>query len=177
MVRFALVAALMVTPAFATDTPYAGQQNRAVSTFSEADVEALLSGGGWGLAKPAELNGWPGPRHVLDLAQDLDLSADQEQAIQTLFDDMNAKARALGAALIEKERNLDLAFESGEIDPATLQQLLSASEAIRGELRATHLSAHLATAPILSRHQRVIYSRLRGYDAGTDGHNDHSGHN
>ena len=35
-----------------------------------------------GLALAGELNGYPGPKHVLELAAELDLSEDQRRAVQ-----------------------------------------------------------------------------------------------
>lgn len=170
-------AALAAMPALASDAPYAGQQDRPVASLSADDMAALLSGEGWGLAKPAELNGWPGPRHVLDLATELELTSAQVQEVQSLFDAMNARARAFGGELIDRERALDKAFEEGDIDQDRLNQLLAASEAARSALRQTHLAAHLATAPILTGHQRMTYAKLRGYNGAESGHSDHNGHN
>lgn len=160
--------------------PYAGQEGRAIAALSEADVAALRAGEGWGLAKPAELNGWPGPRHVLDLAEELGLTEAQRAATQTIFDAMAEEARARGADYIAAEAKLDAAFAEaapGEgPDAAALAALtVEAGEAL-ARLRAAHLEAHLATAPLLSGRQRTLYARLRGYDAGDGGHGAHGGH-
>jgi hypothetical protein len=48
--------------------PYADQQTRSIKSLSEEDIAALLNGEGMGMAKAAELNGYPGPKHVLTLA-------------------------------------------------------------------------------------------------------------
>ena len=53
----------------AIHSPYTGQEARGIKALSQDDIEGLLSGAGTpfgGMAKPAELNGYPGPRHVLD---------------------------------------------------------------------------------------------------------------
>ncbi|NND49256.1 MAG: periplasmic heavy metal sensor [Rhizobiales bacterium] len=171
MIGLVMAFALLSSAVSASDAPYAGQDRRDVSSFSEADVAELLAGAGWGLAKPAELNGWPGPRHVLDLTDKLALAPEQAAKIQTIFEAMNAEARALGAELIAHEQALDAAFESGEIDADRLRAFLSESETVRTKLRQVHLEAHLLTTPILNRHQKMTYRRLRGYSA--DGHNGH----
>ena len=48
-------------------SPYAGEQTRDINALSQEDVDELLRGGGWGLAKAAEMNGMPVsvacPRH------------------------------------------------------------------------------------------------------------------
>ena len=73
-----------------------------VSSLSAEEVEGFLAGKGLGLAKPAELNGYPGPIHALELAAELKLSAEQKQAIQAAYDKMNGKARELGAGLVQR---------------------------------------------------------------------------
>jgi hypothetical protein len=55
-------------------SPYAGQELRDVKALSNADIEAYLAGKGMGYAKAAELNSYPGPKHVLELSKELDLT-------------------------------------------------------------------------------------------------------
>jgi len=40
---------------------YAGQETRAIKSLSSEDIAELRRGGGWGMARAAELNGVPGP--------------------------------------------------------------------------------------------------------------------
>lgn len=52
-------------------SPYAGQEMRDIKSLSDNDVQSLQNGTGeafGGIAKLAELNGYPSPRHVLDMA-------------------------------------------------------------------------------------------------------------
>ena len=58
-------------------TPYAGMQNRAIKSLSDNDIHELRRGGGWGLALSAELNGMPGPAHLLELKDQIPLTSDQ----------------------------------------------------------------------------------------------------
>ncbi|MFZ5963085.1 hypothetical protein ACOXXX_09060 [Thalassococcus sp. BH17M4-6] len=154
--------------------PYAGQDQRAIASLSEQDIEALLAGRGWGFAKAAELNGYPGPSHVLDLAPDLGLSDDQRAQVQAVFDAMQAEARVLGAEYVAAEAALDRGFAEGVIDAETLTDLTADAARIEAQLRAVHLAAHLETAPILTRHQTMLYNQARGY--GDAGHGQHDGH-
>ncbi len=58
-----------------TMSKYIGQENRKIKSLSSEDIESLETGTGdafGGLAKLAELNGYPGPRHVLDLGKEVD---------------------------------------------------------------------------------------------------------
>lgn len=172
-IGLAIAAAQAETPAV---SPYAGEESRAVSSFSKEDMADLRAGRGWGLAKPAELNGYPGPRHVLDLRDQLSLSAEQENKIQAIFDRMQERAKRHGYDLIKHERALDNAFRNGAVGTYELTQLLQSAAATRASLRYVHLVAHLETTVILSRHQRHKYQKLRGYGAGHDGSDHHKHH-
>lgn len=154
--------------------PYAGEETRQIKSLSEKDVEDLRAGRGWGLAKPAELNGYPGPAHVLEAAEELELSAETKAQVQAIFDKMNAEARRLGALYVDAEMQLEQAFSEGTAETEALGLLLAEAEALRASLRQTHLQAHLETAPLLTRHQKMLYGRLRGY--GTGGGHGHGGH-
>ena len=144
-------------------SPYAGEEARAISSLSAGDVSDLLAGKGWGFAKPAELNGYPGPLHVLQLDEKLKLTQEQRVKIQAVFDRMAASARETGAKFVAAERALDSAFKGHAIDEATLAARVAAAETLRTELRRIHLSAHLETTPILTPDQRHAYVMLRGY--------------
>jgi Spy/CpxP family protein refolding chaperone len=143
--------------------PYAGQQTRSIKALSPEDVAGLLNGDGLGMAKTAELNGYPGPAHVLALAEELKLTEAQQVQVRAIFDRMNAEAKRLGAELVERERALDELFALGEITPDQLGTETAAISEIQGRLRSTHLAAHLETKPVLGADQIALYSRLRGY--------------
>ena len=151
------------------DAPYAGLDTREIKALAPEQVEGLRNGEGLGYALAAELNDVPGPRHALDL--DIGLTDEQRAAVQGVFDGMNAEARALGEKLIEAERTLDAAFASGTATPERITALTDRAADIEGRLRAAHLTAHLATEPILTPEQRAAYAAARGY-----GHGNHAGH-
>jgi Spy/CpxP family protein refolding chaperone len=161
--------------ALSNTKPYAGQQERAIASLSQDDIAALEAGQGWGFAKSAELNGYPGPAHILELADELGLSEEQRAQVQAIFERMNAQARALGIRYIEAEAALDVAFADRSVTPGTLAALTQEAGQVRASLRAVHLAAHLEAAPILTRHQTMLYNKARGYDSGA-GHsgNGHS---
>ena len=158
-------AALLLTSAAAANaqTPYAGMQARPIKALSEQQVADLGAGRGMGLALAAELNGYPGPSHLLELADKLDLSTDQRAAIQRLFDSMRAEAIPLGSKLIEQESDLDKQFASHTVTPESLKATTAAVAATQGALRETHLKYHLSTAALLSSGQMQRYAELRGY--------------
>ena len=158
-------AALLLISAAAANaqTPYAGMQTRSIKALSEQQVADLSAGRGMGLALAAELNGYPGPVHVLELADKLDLSADQRASVQRLFDSMKAEALPLGAKLLEQEADLDKQFATHAVTPDSLKASTAAVAATQGALRETHLKYHLSTVAVLSPGQTQRYAELRGY--------------
>lgn len=158
-----------------TGQPYAGQQTREIASLSQADVAALLAGEGWGLALPAELNGYPGPAHVLEAADALGLTGAQRAETQAIFDAMKAEAQALGTQYVRVERHLTEAFRSGTIRPEALAHMTAMSGEVLARLRVAHLSAHLRMKEVLTAEQVAAYDRLRGYGSGgaVQGGHDH----
>lgn len=155
------------------DAPYASQEGRGIKALSNQDVEGYLNGKGMGYAKAAELNGFPGPRHVLDLSQELRLTHDQMNQTRAIFNAMNKEAVHLGVQLIEKERELDKKFADESIDERTLGDLVVDIGVLEGKIRRVHLNAHLEQRKLLNEHQVVRYAELRGYTSiggGTDNH-------
>jgi Heavy-metal resistance len=164
------IAALMLG-AFAlaqqSHSPYAGQETRAIKALSEEAVQALRSGEGMRLAKAAELNHYPGPRHVLDLATPLQLSETQRAETQQIYDRMHREAVRLGVLIIDKERELEDLFATGAVDSQILQSLAQQIAQVQGDLRVAHLQAHIEMKRALSRGQIDTYDALRGYTDST----------
>jgi Spy/CpxP family protein refolding chaperone len=167
----AVAAALILSAvAVSAETPYAGMQGRSIKALSEQQVADLGAGRGMGLALAAELNGYPGPSHVLELADKLDLSADQRASVKAMFDSMKAEAVPLGSKLIEQEATLDRQFASRTITPESLKVLTAAVAETHGQLRETHLKYHLSTVAVLNPGQMQRYAELRGYGSKTMKH-------
>lgn len=171
-VVFAVGATHAQTPSHSAASLYAGQEQRAIKALSADEIRDLAEGRGMGLAKAAELNGYPGPLHVLELAAQLGLDAAQRSATETLRASMSEKARALGARILEAERDLEHAFAERRIDPPSLRSRLAAIAVLQGELRAVHLETHLAQRALLAPEQIARYDALRGYRPA--GHRQHS---
>ena len=175
--RIAISAALLlISVAAYAQTPYEGMQLRPVKALSEQQVADLGAGRGMGLALAAELNGYPGPSHVLELADKLDLSTEQRGSVQGLFDSMTAEAVSLGSRLIEQEADLDQQFASHTVTPESLKASTAAVAATQGVLRETHLKYHLSTVALLSPGQMQRYAELRGYGAQSAPSTEHHRH-
>jgi len=157
-----------------TESPYIEQKSRDIKALSSQEVEGYLNGRGLGYAKAAELNQYPGPRHVLDMARELALTEEQITRSQAIFDAMKTNAIALGKQLVEKEFELDRQFATESIDAATLGLLLSDIGTIQSQIRYVHLRAHLEQKALLSSHQIQQYDQLRGYKTSHNGEHTHS---
>jgi Spy/CpxP family protein refolding chaperone len=155
-------------------SPYSGFEQRPIKALSAQQIADLKAGRGMGLALAAELNGFPGPIHVLELADKLELTAAQRAKIEVLFAAMKAEAVPLGERLIAQEADLDRQFASRTITPASLAAGTEAIGKTQATLRNAHLKYHLATVDVLSPGQTARYAELRGYAAAGPG--PHQGH-
>jgi len=131
-----------------------------------------MRGAGMGYAKAADLNGWPGPLHALEMKDALGLTDTQVRAMTALRREMADRAVPLGRALIEAERALNLLFAAGAPSSAEIEAATARIAGIEGRLRAVHLVTHLRAAPLLTRHQTMLYNRAR--NGGSVGHGGHS---
>jgi Spy/CpxP family protein refolding chaperone len=147
-------------------SPYTGQELRSIKSLSDGEVQDLLAGRGMGLAKTAELNRYPGPAHVLELADRLGLTPDQQARTEALFKRMETDARGVGKVLVDQEAALDRLFASRRITREQLTDMLEEIGRLQGQLRKVHLEAHLAQTEILTPEQVKRYDTLRGYGTG-----------
>jgi len=146
-----------------TKSPYAGEETRGIKSLSLEDIQKYRDGEGMGMAKAAELNHYPGPKHVLQIASDLKLSKEQQGKAQQLYNAMHAKAVRLGKTFVDKEEQLNNSFAGGTIDQLKLAGMLKELGRLQGELRLAHLEAHVQMKTLLSTDQRARYDSLRGY--------------
>lgn len=159
------------TPAMAHSqhAPYAGQENRAIKALSADETKQYLAGAGMGYALAAELNRFPGPMHVLELADKLALTPPQRASTERLMATHKSEARAVGGKLVEAERALDRLFASGKVSEAALAEHVRAVAGLQGEYRLSHLDTHRRMRDILTAEQVRRYDELRGYTGGSHG--------
>jgi Spy/CpxP family protein refolding chaperone len=163
IVIFALMPSIALAQA---PQPYAGLEARAIKALSDQQIADLRAGRGMSLALAAELNGYPGPMHVLELADSLGLSDQQRAKMQDLFAAMKAEAIPLGETLIAQEAELDRQFVQKTVTAASLKAATQVIGTAQAALRETHLKYHLATVEVLSPAQVRQYGALRGYAGG-----------
>lgn len=167
----AVLVALLAGGGCGSHSPYAGEEDREIKALSAQQIDDLLAGRGMGFAMAAELNGYPGPLHVLELADELELTAAQRRETQSIFAAMQRQAQELGRQLVAAERELDRRFGARSIDGPTLATMTAEIARLEGRLRAVHLDAHLQQTELLTADQIERYVELRGYDGGG-----HAGH-
>lgn len=146
-------------------SPYAGEEGRAIKSLSPEDIAELKRGGGWGLAKAAELNGVPGPAHLLELKDAIPLTAEQVAELEAIFARMQQAAIAEGERLIALEAALEAQFRDRSVSEDSLRRQLDEIALTRSRLRFIHLSAHLETPKLLNAEQIERYNALSGYAA------------
>ena len=182
MIRTSIVLALLAVSgpasgqeAHRSHSEYGGEESRAVKSLSPEDIAELRRGGGWGLARTAELNGMPGPVHLLELKDEIALTPEQVEAITGIYERMRAKAIAEGERFLAGEETLEEAFRARTVTEESLREMLGDIERSRARLRFIHLAAHLDTPEILTEAQIARYATLRGYHV-PGGNADHGGH-
>jgi Spy/CpxP family protein refolding chaperone len=146
-------------------SPYAGMHGRQVKALSDQQIADLKAGRGMGLALPAELNGYPGPMHVLEHAGALALTAEQRERTAAMIVSMLGESVPVGEQLIEQEAKLDRLFADRAITPDSLQAATADIGMTQARLRETHLKYHLAMRELLTADQLAKYRELRGYGA------------
>jgi hypothetical protein len=144
-------------------SPYAGQQTRDIKALSEQEIDDLLNARGMALAKAAELNGYPGPLHTIELAADLGLTPDQLRLVSEIRARMERAAIPVGTEIVAVERELDQLFHNGMIVKSRLDAIMARLGTLQGQLRGIHLSAHLETKALLRADQIARYNEVRGY--------------
>jgi hypothetical protein len=149
----------------ASPSAYMGEESRDVKSLAPQEISDYLSGKGMGFAKAAELNGYPGPAHVLEMSAELNLSSEQKVQTEQLFTRMHLRAIAIGQEIVSEERALDRLFASHAITPESLGERLERIGRLQGEVRQVHLAAHIEQTTLLTPAQIEQYRRLRGYDA------------
>ena len=173
MTRILLAASLALSFAGSADAQHdhAGHDHapgehdaRVPAGLTASDAQGLLSGAGLGMARPAEVNGYPGPLHVLELAEPLLLTDEQRATAERLRAEMLAEAVPLGRQLVDAERSLDAVFQSGTATATDVERAVAVAAAVHARLRAAHLRAHVAMRAALEADQIAAYARLRGHE-------------
>lgn len=121
----------------------------------------LQQGRGMGMARVAEVNGYPGPMHVLEHAEALELTDGQIDRSRELMARVRTRAPELGNQIVEAEQRLEAMFAEGSVNAAEMDSLLLQIAELRAHLRSLHMTAHLDQAAVLTEAQIEKYKALR----------------
>jgi len=172
--RLVLAAALLAAvPAFAHDghehggappaaPNYAAPPAREIKALSAQEQRGFTEGENMGMARAAELNGYPGPKMVLEMAQMLKLTPEQMAATRELMTRQKAEVRKLGAELVDAERTLDVVFREHRADEAQVGRLTTQIAQLQGRIRAAHLQTYMGAAALLTPEQMQQYAGMHG---------------
>ena len=169
----ACLAALLVASAMSAAAQHAGQpggqgqaghQGRGHEAMQAREFRNLQQGRGMGMARAAETNGYPGPMHVLEHAEALELTDGQIERTRELIVRVKTRAPELGKQVVDAEKRLQAMFAEGDVNAATMDSLLLEIAELRAHLRSLHLTAHLDQAAVLTEAQIAKYKELRSAD-------------
>jgi hypothetical protein len=171
-IRFAVAVSVMAVSAGCSSAavaqsaqPYSGMESRPIKALSDQQVSDLKAGRGMGLALAAELNGYPGPSHLVELSDQLGLTPEQLSKLKGMFDAMKAETIPIGEQLIVQEEHLDRLFAESLISEQALKEATLGIGEPQAHLRDAHLRYHLQARAILQPFQVRRYAELRGYGA------------
>jgi len=160
----ACLAAFLVAsalPAAAQQAGQPGHQGRGHGAMQAREFRNLQQGRGMGMGRVAEVNGYPGPMHVLQHAEALELAEGQIERSRELMSRVKSRAPELGKQIVDAERRLAAMFAEGGINAAEMDALLLEIAKLRAHLRSLHLTAHLDQAAVLTEAQLLKYKELR----------------
>jgi hypothetical protein len=140
---------------------HGGDGSDVLRSLSPEEVRGYREGRGMGLARVAERNQYPGPLHVLELADSLGLTPAQRRAVQASRERMLVRAVPLGHEIVEQEAALEALFRSGDADEAAVRERIEAIGRLQAALRFAHIQAHLEMKQVLTPEQVQVYDRLR----------------
>ncbi len=171
---FLMLGFLQVLQSSFASSPYIEKKNQTIKALSPHAIQQLLDGDGMGFALAAELNEYPGPKHVLELRNELSLSEEQVKRSNELFERMNHQAKVYGKTIIQSERELERLFQTHIATPDSVERVVATIAQTQSKLRSLHLVTHIHQLRILTAEQNHRYQQLRGYSKGVK-HSQHHG--
>jgi hypothetical protein len=177
-VLFSFVVAGTSSPATATEpeeaartaahAAEAAREGTGIPALSEALAAGYLDGKAMWQASVAELNHYPSPRRVLELAESLELTEGQRRATTNLHEEARREAIRLGEELVALEQRLNRIFVWNQATADNISRVVLDIGTLQTQLRLTHLVASIRQKPLLTEEQVRRYDELqgRGMDSG-----------
>ena len=146
----------------------AAREGTGIPALSEAQAASYLDGSAMWHASVAELNHYPSPRRVLELAEALELTEEQQRATTKLHEETRREAIGLGRELVALEQRLNRIFVWKQATADNIAKTVLDIGTLQTQLRLTHLAASIRQKPLLTEEQVRRYDELqgRGMDSG-----------
>ena len=146
----------------------AAREGTGIPALSEAQAASYLDGEAMWQASVAELNHYPSPRRVLELAEALELAEGQRRATTRLHEETRREAIRLGGELVALEQRLNRIFVWNQATADNIAKTVLDIGTLQTQLRLTHLAASIRQKSLLTEEQVRRYDELqgRGMDSG-----------
>ncbi len=146
----------------------AAREGTGIPALSEAQAASYLDGEAMWQASVAELNHYPSPRRVLELAEALELTEEQQRATTKLHEETRREAIRLGRELVALEQRLNRIFVWNQATADNTAKIVLDIGTLQTQIRLTHLAASIRQKPLLTEEQVRRYDELqgRGMDSG-----------
>lgn len=143
----------------------AAREGSGIPALSEEQAAAYLDGRSMWMASVAEQHAYPDPRQVLELAVQLELSRQQQQAVKNLVEQTRTEAIRLGKQLVAQEQRLNRVFAWGQATTENIKKTVTDIGVLQAKLRLVHLLAHVRTKQMLTKEQLKHYNKFLGKHA------------
>jgi hypothetical protein len=146
----------------------AAREGTGIPALSEAQTAGYLDGKAMWHASVAELNHYPSPRRVFELAEALELTEGQRRATTKLDEETRQEAIRLGRELVALEQKLNRIFVWNQATADNIAIIVIDIGTLQTQLRLTHLVASIRQKSLLTEEQVRRYDELqgRGMDSG-----------
>jgi hypothetical protein len=140
----------------------AAREGTGIPALSEAQAAGYLDGKEMLHASVAELNHYPSPRRVFELAEALELTEGQRRAATELHEETRREAIRLGTELVALEQKLNRIFVWDQATADNIAKIVLDIGTLQAQLRLTHLVASIRQKPLLTEEQVRRYDELQG---------------
>jgi hypothetical protein len=145
----------------------AAREGTGIPALSEAQAASYLDGEAMWQASVAELNHYPSPRRVLELAEALELAEEQRRATAKLREETRREAIRLGEELVALEQRLNRIFAWNQATADNIAKIVLDIGTLQAQLRLTHLVASIRQKSLLMEEQVKRYDELQGRGMGS----------
>ena len=102
-----------------------------------------------------------GPRGIVQLAMDLDLTTEQPEQVKALVEAEQSASKAYMEKMCEADESIKAIIESGSFEEDAVRELASGASAAMVEMRVISAKTEAAIYQLLTAEQRTTLAKLR----------------